>query len=322
MSAAFPGLGGKFSPLPGASDVEKCSTSTTRPISRPVLRPPLPTTQMSESPLRSALLDAMHRILSPLVRVLLAHEITLPVVVELLKRVYVDVADRDFRLDDKPSTDSRISLLTGVHRKDVKRLRELPAVNAELPPKVSLSAQVFARWITDPRWRDGAGQPRALARLARHGGEASFEALVASVSQDIRPRSLLDEWLRQGIASLDADDAVTLAADAFVPRKGQEEKLAYFAHNLGDHAAAAADNVLGAAQPWFERSVHHHGMSAAEVEQLRAQASEIGMQMLTRLHASAEAAHAERPADRPGERRFTCGIYFYSADDRAEEDAE
>lgn len=259
----------------------------------------------------------MHRILAPLVRVLLAHEITLPVVVELLKRVYVDVADRDFRLDDKPSTDSRISLLTGVHRKDVKRLRELPKISAELPPKVSLSAQVVARWITDSRWLDAAGKPRPLARLARHGGELSFEALVASVSNDIRPRSVLDEWLRLGQASLDDEDRVVLATDAFIPRKGEAEKLAYFAHNLGDHAAAAADNVLGAEKPWFERSVHHTGMSEADVERLRTLAAEIGMQLLTRLHSTAEESR-KTPAEIPADvsRRFTCGVYFYSTDDR------
>ncbi len=272
---------------------------------------------MTESPIRSALLEAMQRILAPLVRVLLTHEITLPVVIEMLKRVYVDVADRDFRLDDKSSTDSRISLLTGVHRKDVKRLRELPKISASLPPRVSLSAQIVARWITDGRWLDDAGKPRPLPRLARHGGEISFEALVASVSQDIRPRSVLDEWLRLEMASIDADDRVVLATDAFVPRKGNEEKLAYFAHNLGDHAAAAADNVLGAARPWFERSVHHNGMTRDEIEGMRALAAEIGMQMLTRLHSAATDAQQARPEQASdSDQRFTCGIYFYSAEEQ------
>ncbi|MBP5986495.1 MAG: hypothetical protein KA538_04855, partial [Azonexus sp.] len=42
---------------------------------------------MSDSPIRSALLSAINRVLSPVVRVMLAHEITLPMAVELLKRV-------------------------------------------------------------------------------------------------------------------------------------------------------------------------------------------------------------------------------------------
>jgi len=273
---------------------------------------------MSESTLRSVLLSAMHRVLAPIVRIMLAHEITLPMAIELLKRVFVEVAERDFRLDNKASTDSRISLLTGVHRKDVKRLRELPHAEANLPPKVSLSAQVVATWITGPQWLTPSGQPRPLPRLA-HGAEHSFEALVSSISQDIRPRSILDEWLRLGVVAVNDADEVVLLSNAFVPKEGMEEKLAYYGHNLGDHAAAAADNVLATSSPWFERSVHHDSLSEAQVEQLRARASELGMQVLTGLHSMAEKSTDEAVAQgAPGNnqltKRFTCGVYFYSTD--------
>lgn len=267
---------------------------------------------MTDSPIRSALLSAIHRVLSPVVRVMLGHEITLPMAVELLKRVFVEVAERDFRLDKKGSTDSRISLITGVHRKDVKRLRELPHVEADLPPKVSLSAQIVATWITGREWIDDKGAPQPLPRLARRGNGASFEALVASISQDIRPRSVLDEWLRLGVVQINADDEVVLTSNAFVPRDGIEEKLAYYGHNLGDHAAAAADNVLGAPRPWFERSVHHVSLTEAQIEQLRQRAAELGMQLLTELHTMAEQAADDGEATK----RFTCGVYFYSADNQ------
>ncbi|MBS1143446.1 MAG: hypothetical protein H6R14_852 [Proteobacteria bacterium] len=246
---------------------------------------------------------------------MLAHEITLPMAIELLKRVFVEVAERDFRLDNKPSTDSRISLLTGVHRKDVKRLRELPDVEANLPPKISLSAQVVATWITSPQWLDENGQPRPLPRLARKAEEASFETLVSSISQDIRPRSVLDEWLRLGVVSINEADEVVLLSHAFVPREGLEEKLAYYGHNLGDHAAAAADNVLATTSPWFERSVHHDLLTEAQVEKLRMRAAKLGMQTLTQLHTMAsQPADESAASDSAPKKRFTCGVYFYSTD--------
>lgn len=270
---------------------------------------------MSDSPLRSVLLSAIHRVLSPIVRVMLAHEITLPMAIELLKRVFVEVAERDFRLDNKASTDSRISLITGVHRKDVKRLRELPDVEANLPPKISLSAQVVATWITNPQWLDADGQPKPLPRLSRKAGEASFEALVASISQDIRPRSVLDEWLRLGVVDINSADEIVLLSNAFIPRAGLEEKLAYYGHNLGDHAAAAADNVLTTTSPWFERSVHRSELTEAQVAKLSARAAKLGMQTLTQLHTLAgEPDNNEgQPVNGP-RKRFTCGVYFYSTD--------
>jgi hypothetical protein len=250
---------------------------------------------------------------------MLAHEITLPMAIELLKRVFVEVAERDFQLENKASTDSRISLITGVHRKDVKRLRELPDVETNLPPKISLSAQVVATWITDAQWLDESGHPRPLSRLANGTGEASFEALVASISQDIRPRSVLDEWLRLGVVSVNENDKVVLLSNAFVPKEGLEEKLAYFGHNLGDHGAAAADNVLTSSSPWFERSVHHDSLTEDQVEKLRGRAEKLGMQALTQLHtlAAQPVDNENRAPDTTNSRpkkRFTCGVYFYSAD--------
>ena len=256
-----------------------------------------------------SLLSALARILSPVARLMLARGVTLPLAVELLKRVYIDVARRDFRLEGKSATDSRISLLTGVHRKDVRRLRELPAAPSELPAKVSFGAQAVARWTTVADFLDSSGQPRALPRQAR-AGEASFESLVGGISRDIRPRSLLDEWLRLGIVRMNERDEVVLITAAFVPRDGEDEKLAYFGHNLGDHASAAADNVFGHSPAWFERSVHHTEMTQEAVVALHALVADQGMALLQDLHRHAEAAAPPEPGDR-GE-RFTCGIYFYS----------
>ncbi|MBL8486189.1 MAG: hypothetical protein JNK22_03795 [Rhodocyclaceae bacterium] len=263
----------------------------------------------NESGFPPALIAALRRVLNPVARLMLARGLTLPMAVELLKRVFVEVADRDFRLEGKPATDSRISLLTGVHRKDVRRLRQLPHVEAALPPKVSLGAQLVGAWLANPRFRDAGGRIKPLARTAKAGGEDSFEALVAAVSKDIRARPVLDEWLRLGVASLNAEDEVVLNTAAFVPQEGFDEKLAYLGMNLGDHAAAATDNVLGRADPWFERSVHYRSLSAERVAQLRGRLDQEGMRLLTGLNAEARLPDG---AGSPECVRFTAGVYFYS----------
>lgn len=265
---------------------------------------------MSPAPASPALIAVLHRLLSPLVRLMLAKGITLPMAIEFLKRVFVEVAERDFRIGDKVATDSRISLLTGVHRKDVRRLRELPRIEGDLPDKVSLGAQVVAAWITQPRWLSDDGKPRPLPRFASDGGKLSFEALVESVSKDIRPRSVLDEWIRLGVVRVNEQEEVVLQEQAFVPQHGEDEKLAYYGLNVGDHAQAATDNVLGAGRPWFERSVHHQGLSESQIEVLRGRAATLGMAMLQDLHTEADKADGEGGLS---DRRFTCGIYFYSA---------
>ena len=268
---------------------------------------------MQSPVLPPSMLSALRRVMRPLVRLMLRKGVTYTMFTDLLKEVFVDVAHREFRLNDTAPTDSRISLLTGVHRKDVRRLRnEGDTAIAALPDNITLGAQLVNVWTNTPPFCSAPGQARALARLASVGGDCSFDALVAKVSTDIRGRVVLDEWLRLGVVRLDEQDCVHLEAHAFVPQKGFDEKAAYFGHNLHDHACAAVHNLSGEGQPFFERSVHYDALSPASVEHLRDVVAKDGMQTL--LAFSRLAAELES-VDEPGieqRQRITVGLYFYT----------
>lgn len=260
-----------------------------------------------------ALITALHRVLRPLVRLLLAQHVTYPYLANLLKSVFVDVAERDFPVEGKRQTDSRISLLTGVHRKDVKRLREEGSSNEAAPATVSLGAQLVARWLGLPEYLDKDGRPRPLPRLRGDGPDASFESLVSSVSKDIRARAVLDEWLRLGVAHTDQDDRVWLNVDAFVPEKGFDEKCYYFGRNIGDHVAAGAHNVLGGTPPFLERSVYYDNLRPESVEELEQMARDLGMQVLHTVNRQALVLQ-KRDSGRPAaQQRMNFGLYFLSA---------
>ncbi|MEX2470523.1 MAG: DUF6502 family protein, partial [Pseudohongiellaceae bacterium] len=158
---------------------------------------------MSEPPQTSAagppprLLTALEKVLRPLVRLLVSYQVTYPQLITMLKAVYVEVAEQDFRVNDKRPSDSRINLLTGVHRKDVKRLRAEPHTASETPRSISTGARLIGHWQGDPDYLDGDGRPRPLRTRAAPGELSEFDALVDRVCRgDIRPRVILDEWLR------------------------------------------------------------------------------------------------------------------------------
>ena len=259
-----------------------------------------------------SLLAAVRALLRPLVRLLMARGVTCPMLANLLKEVYVDVANREFAGDGRAPSDSRITLLTGVHRKDVRRLRAAPPAGAEgMPETVALGAQIVAAWTS--RFRDGKGRPRPLPRLQSQGGADSFEALVAGVSTDIRARAVLDAWLRLGVAELDDQDRVVLRSAAFVPSRGFAEKAFYFGHNVGDHLAAAAHNVLGGKPPFLERSVHYDSLDPASVEKLAALAEKSGMDALRAVNREAMQAEARDKKSEAAKQRITFGVYFFTA---------
>ena len=192
---------------------------------------------------RPSLLSALRRLLRPLVKLLTAQGLTYPMLADLLKQIYVDVAVREFALGEAAPTDSRVSLLTGVHRKDVKRLRGAPVTDEAMPAAVALGAQLAAAWTTRRELRDRNGRPRPLPRLASQGGGRSFEALVASISKDIRARPLLDEWLRVGAVELDYLDRVVLRAATFVAISGFFEDYDSICLNCHEHHSDAATTV-------------------------------------------------------------------------------
>ena len=266
-----------------------------------------------------ALVAALCTLLRPLVRLLLAHGITLPVLTGLLKSLYVEVAEREFPLPGKPQTDSRISLLTGVHRKDVRRLRRESPAAGEMPASVAVGAQLVARWVGEQKYLDEAGSPRALHIRAAQGDGVSFEQLVRTVArQDLRPRVVLDELLRLGVVEVDDDNRVRLNAEAFIPEKGFDEKAFYFGRNLRDHMAAGVHNLLGGAPPLFERSVSYHRLSGASVKELNELAGRLGMQALTAVNREAMAMK-DRDLKVPGKKqRINFGVYFYVGDDDSE----
>ena len=258
-----------------------------------------------------ALIKALRRILRPLVKMLISFQVTYPFLSELLKSLYVEVAEEDFKLPDKKQTDTRISMLTGVHRKDTKRLRQLDNPEDKIPTSVSVGAQILAVWLSDKQYLDEDGHPVALP--FKKSDKPNFEDLVLSVcKQDIRARVVLDEWLRLGIAVLDENDHVTLLNEAFIASKGIDEKAFYLGMNVSDHLAAASHNLTNDSQPFMERCVYYEGLTQSSVDELNQIAQKQGMELLKGINARALAMTKEDASNPDADKRMNLGLYFYS----------
>jgi hypothetical protein len=260
-------------------------------------------------PLQQELIVApVARLLRPLVRLLIRAGITFPALCDLLRELYVAVAETEFLLEDgKAQTDSRVALLTGIHRKEVHRLREAGAPVHDVPHALSWSSQIIARWIGDPAYAKG-GVPRPLPRSSAEPNEPSFEALVTSVTRDVRPRAVLDEWLNQKLVSIDANDCIALQERAYLPTPGSAEQLYYFGRNIHDHVAAAVANISGGDARYFERALHYDRLSMTATEQLFTNANAKAMEVLVDLNQQALKA---ADGDKGGDWRWTLGVYVY-----------
>lgn len=236
-------------------------------------------------------------LLAPIARLAVARGVLFGEVAERLKVQFLRGAID--ALGGQRVTDSRLSVMTGLQRRDVQRLRGLPD---DAPPAVNHLARLVALWQVDPRY---AG--RALARR----GADSFEELAAEIRRDVHARTMLEQLLAAQTVMIDADDCVVLRSATYQPLAGSDAQLAYLARNGGDFLSAATDNVMATPAPHFERAVHYNGLSAAAVAELDAMFRDKQLAVLKEVNARAAALQAASP----GAQRFRSGAYFYSEEE-------
>ena len=176
------------------------------------------------------------RLLTPFVRVILRYGMPFGSFAELAKRVYVDVAMKNLAIPDKKPTVSRASVITGLSRKEVLRIQRLPDIFDELAEdratkSYNRAIRVISGWVRDEKYSKAAGQP---AVLPFDDGDRSFSELVHRYSGDVTPRAILDELERVGSVEILEGGEVQLLSTAYVPREGEDEKIAILGNDVAD----------------------------------------------------------------------------------------
>ncbi len=261
--------------------------------------------------------EALALVLQPMARLMIDHGLQLPSMVELLKKALVEEAVGAYGLADKGSSDTRIALLTGVHRKDVKRLREASVAPVPASPMVSVAASVVARWISEPRFLNADQSARALARTPRRGsaGEPDFTTLVSEVSRDVGARAVLDELARLGVVELREDGYAALKSSAFVPHEGLSESFHFLASGVSDHLGAAVHNLAPDRRGplMLDQSAFSQDLSAEQAEQLQQQARRLWATALQQFLQTATVAEQRSKGAEGPQHRIRFGVYFHDS---------
>jgi hypothetical protein len=250
------------------------------------------------------------RPLLPIARLCLSAGLKLPDLIEALKAAMVQAAEASAPTAKKLS-DSQLSVLTGVHRKDLRRLKEGSGMAQSY--RASLSSQVFGRWRSDPLYLTKSGSPRVLNRVEPDAEQRSFERLVQSISTDVHPRSVLEDLLRLGMVEPGSGDKLKLIARAFVPRNDSQELWQLSAQNASDHLEAIAHNLLSTAPRFLEQAIFTDELSehsAAEFNQLSAQSWKLAFDfMLPELR---RLIARDRAAGQKANMRVSLGLYSFA----------
>jgi len=202
---------------------------------------------------------AVLRLLRPLVRIMLRNGVSYSTFSDFVKWVYVDVASKEFGIKGRKQSDSRVSVITGLSRKEVMRVRKLSKPDdSASTERYNRAARVIAAWRRERNFLDAEGQP---APLPMAGQDVSFSQLVKRFSGDVPVRATLDELIRVGAVERLEDGRVSLLTRTYIPEGGDADKL----HILGTDAAhliSTIDHNLKSDPigPFFQRKVAYDNL--------------------------------------------------------------
>lgn len=257
---------------------------------------------------------ALARLLTPLVRILLRYGVPYGAFSDLLRQVYVTVAERDFTVPGRKQTTSRIAVLTGLNRKEVARLRRLPDDTPDsLDERYNRAARVISGWLRDPDFHDANGEPADLQLDARDG----FAGLVQRYSGDMTIRAIHDELARVGAIVKTDDGRVRLARHGYIPARDVTEKLRILGTDTRDLIETIEHNLESAPeQARFQRKVCYDNVPEEHAEAFRELAARRSQELLEELDRWLDERDRERPPRAPGSGRVRLGLGIHQIEER------
>jgi hypothetical protein len=266
-----------------------------------------------------ALLRGAVAALRPYGRRMLDAGVTFGQLEALLRELFVEIAEQQIVRSGAVPTDSRISILTGINRKEVHRIRSAGRDAAPRAFSRNLAASLISRWMSDPRTTDGAGRPLPLPYGARRG--PSFVGLVRKVTADLHPRALLDALIDAGAAVLHEGDVVALNRTAYLPQRGRPEALAMLADDPPELIETMLHNVLGSTgEPHLQQKLAYDNIGSDGLPALRLGLRREAERFLARANALLLRHDRDRAPRAPQGRRTAAGIgvYYFEAPDESD----
>jgi hypothetical protein len=187
------------------------------------------------------ILGAFLVVLKPVARILLRYGIGFREFSEIAKTAFVDVASSDFGLRGRPTNISRVAVMTGLTRKEVRRIRDKIADGEDtVIVKPTPMWDILHYWHADPEFLDSSGRP---AKLPFNGENSSFSSLVRHYGGDIPPGAMRTELKRVGAIAEDEKGDLTALKRTFRPKGDHESLVASLVHGVYPLIATVSHNT-------------------------------------------------------------------------------
>jgi hypothetical protein len=186
---------------------------------------------------------------------------------QVARKAFVDVAYRDFTPTGKKQTVSNVAILTGLNRKEVKKLVELDLEQSAADGRqYNRAIRVLGGWINDPRYHRKDGVPRDL----EYDGNNSFGELVKFYSGDMPVAAMQKVLLKAGNIKFTDDGKVRLMSHAYLPSNDPVEKLTILGNDTSQLVETIDYNLTASeAALRFQRKASNARIARASIPQIK-----------------------------------------------------
>jgi len=190
---------------------------------------------------QKTILNAFQLVLRPIVRVLLRYGIGYNEFAESVKLAYVDVGTTDFGIRGRPTNISRVAVMTGLTRKEVRRLRTRMESGADsVVVKSTPITEILHRWHAEEEFLDDKGGPAPLPFV---GPVGSFSALVKKFGGDVPAGAMRTELKRVGAIAENIDGSISVKRRSFWPTDQTEKLESALVHHVYPLMSSVAHNT-------------------------------------------------------------------------------
>lgn len=187
--------------------------------------------------------DFLFSSLKTLARLCLRRGVKIQEVEEALKKAFISVAEEELLTTGSAISVSRVSLMTGIHRREIPRF--LTIKETASPKEAGLLTRVIGQWQADRRFRGSGGKTKDLTF---EGMESEFVSLVRSVNKEFNPYTVLFELERLGAVKRNKD-VLVLQVEAFNPSGDNSEGMRLLSNDIADLVSAVTTNVFDKPTP-------------------------------------------------------------------------
>jgi hypothetical protein len=222
-----------------------------------------------QNDIQRQILGAFLVAMRPIAKILLRFGVGYREFAEITKTAFVEVATSEYGLRGRPTNISRVAVMTGLTRKEVRRIRgKIENGDQSVVVKATPLSEILHRWHADSEFLDETGRP---AILPFSGSSGSFSSLVKRFGGDIPPGAMRTELKRVGAVREGRNGNLEVVSRTIYPKGAHEKLVTALVHAVYPLISTVAHNVNPdrEGEGWAQMSTYSQTIRRSDVPRLR-----------------------------------------------------